>query len=97
MKLVRLAAALLAVAAIAVGATSIATAGGSAPAKPAVKHAKVVKKHAVRKTAESPGESASTENDADAAAQDKACTAAGIDPNGSNVNYDDATGTCTNG
>jgi hypothetical protein len=100
----RLIASFLAVAALAVGGSSFAIAG-STPAKPAVKHAKAAKaaKHharhsvALRKaTTETPGETASSENDADAAAQDAACKAAGVDPNGSNVNYDDATGTCSN-
>jgi hypothetical protein len=97
----RFIASLLAVGALAVGGTSLAMAGGS-PAKPAAKHAKVAKQHAVRhavalrKVAEAPGEAASTESDADAAAQAAACAKAGIDPNGPNVNYDDATGTCDN-
>jgi hypothetical protein len=93
----------LAVAALAIGGASLAVAGGS-PATPAATHAKVLKvakvakvsKHNVRKTAgETPGETSSPENDADAAAQAAACKAAGVDPNGSNVNYDDATGTCS--
>jgi hypothetical protein len=96
----RLIASFLAVAALAAGGSSLAVAGSN-PAKPAAKHAKVAKQHvrhsvALRKAAETPGETASSENDADAAAQATACTAAGIDPNGSNVNYDDATGTCSN-
>ncbi|MCW2975481.1 MAG: hypothetical protein JWM06_762 [Actinomycetia bacterium] len=97
----------LAVAALAVGGTSLAVAGGNAP-KPAAKHAHVVKlakvsKHQVRKAAtETPGESPSSESSsapesaADTAAQDAACKAAGVDPAGSNVNFDDATGTCSN-
>jgi hypothetical protein len=97
----RLIASFLAVAALAVGGSSFAIAG-STPAKPAVKHAKAAKHHArhsvaLRKaTTETPGETASSENGADAAAQDAACKAAGVDPNGSNVNYDDASGTCSN-
>jgi hypothetical protein len=56
-----------------------------------------VSKQQVRKTAaETPGESSSPESAADTAAQDAACKTAGIDPNGSNVNFDDATGTCSN-
>jgi hypothetical protein len=102
----RLIASFLAVAALAVGGTSLAVAGGN-PAKPAAKHAKVLKvskvsKQQVRKTAaETPGESSSSESSspesaADTAAQDAACKAAGIDPNGPNVNFDDATGSCSN-
>jgi hypothetical protein len=98
----RLLASFLAVAALAVGGTSLAVAGSNSPAKPAAKHAKVlnvskVSKHQVRKTAaETPGESSAPESAADTAAQDAACKAAGIDPNGPNVNFDDATGTCSN-
>jgi len=35
------------------------------------------------------------EGTADQAAQDAACTAAGIDPTASNIQYDDASGVCT--
>ncbi|MBA2717131.1 MAG: hypothetical protein H0U51_08790 [Propionibacteriales bacterium] len=41
------------------------------------------------------GDSAETEGAADQARQDVACTAAGIDPSASNINYDDETGVCT--
>ncbi len=44
---------------------------------------------------ETPGENAVPEGAADQAAQDAACTAAGIDPTASNIQYDDATGVCT--
>lgn len=39
--------------------------------------------------------SSSTESDADQAAQDAACEAAGVDPAASNIQYDDATGVCS--
>lgn len=35
------------------------------------------------------------EGDADQAAQDAACKAAGLDPDASNIQYDDQTGVCT--
>jgi len=41
------------------------------------------------------GDSAETEGAADQARQDVACTAAGIDPTASNINYDDETGVCS--
>ena len=47
---------------------------------------------------ESAGETETSDtpaSDGDAAAQAAACQAAGIDPNADNVNYDDATGTCS--
>lgn len=37
------------------------------------------------------------EGAADQAAQDAACTTAGIDPTASNINYDDETGVCSLG
>jgi len=43
----------------------------------------------------SEGTSGSSEGDSDDAAQAAACTKAGIDPNASNVQYDDQTGTCS--
>lgn len=43
----------------------------------------------------SEGTSGSSEGDSNDAAQAAACTAAGIDPNASNVQYDDQTGTCS--
>ena len=41
------------------------------------------------------GNQGGTESDADAAAQQAACTAAGVDPNASNIQYDDQTGACS--
>ena len=106
------------VAALAVGGAAIASATQTSPQKP---HAKVVKKHAAKRSvtgltasepaevadsesaAETPdaGEAASTEaasapeSAADTAGQAAACKAAGISPTADNVNYDDASGTCT--
>jgi len=63
-----------------------------------------VRHHAVRASqnqAADPGENGSEaqgrEADNDAAQQAAACQKAGVDPNGSNVQYDDQTGTCTGG
>jgi Tfp pilus assembly major pilin PilA len=108
------------VAALAVGGAAIASATHTAPQK---QQAKVVKKHAVKRsltaatpasepteaadsasaaeTPDSTTEAASTEaastpeSAADTAAQDAACKAAGISPTADNVNFDDASGTCT--
>lgn len=44
---------------------------------------------------ETQGENAVPEGTADQAAQDAACTAAGIDPTAANIQYDDASGVCT--
>lgn len=44
---------------------------------------------------EQAGEAESAANDGDEAQQAAACKAAGIDPNASNVNYEDTTGTCS--
>jgi hypothetical protein len=94
---------LAAIVALAVITSSFASAGPKKPKAPAAhkvvkaKHAK--KAQSLRKAQQqgAPGESeaASSESDGDAAQQNAACKAAGIDPNGSNVNYDDATGKCS--
>jgi Tfp pilus assembly major pilin PilA len=107
------------IAALAVGGAAIASATHTAPQK---QQAKVVKKHAVKRSltagtpASEPAEAADTESAAetpdgteaasteaastpesaaDTAAQDAACKAAGISPSADNVNFDDASGTCT--
>ena len=70
------------------------------------KHAVAHKQHAKkalrtvraasRHSAETPGtETGDSGADTDSAAQATACKAAGIDPNASNVNYDDTAGTCS--
>jgi hypothetical protein len=92
------------VAAFAVGGAAIASATHSSPQK---QHARVVKNLTAAEPAEAvDGESAAETSDAaeaastpesaaDTAAQDAACKAAGISPTADNVNYDDASGTCT--
>jgi hypothetical protein len=98
------------VALVAFGVASSATAGTTSKhkgAKLAVKHVakKKTAKHArllaATKSATSPSEGESTtetggaaESAADTTAQDLACKAAGIDPNG-NVQFDDQTNTCS--
>jgi uncharacterized iron-regulated membrane protein len=92
------------IAALAVGGAAIASATHTAPQK---QHAKVVKSTPASEPAEAADsesaaethnstEAASTpESAADTAAQDAACKAAGISSTADNVNYDDASGTCT--
>ena len=46
-------------------------------------------------TTENTAESATSESDGNSAAQTAACQKAGIDPNASNIQYDDQTGICT--
>jgi hypothetical protein len=100
--------AVLALAAFAVSSSAMAgTTSKHKGVKQAAKH--VVKKHSAKqarllaatKSSASPsdGESATetggaAESAADTAAQDAACKAAGIDPNG-NVQFDDQTNTCS--
>ena len=93
--------ALAAAASLAVGGSVLASAAPSpVHAKPV--HAQVA--HAKASGEAKPGgkeaDASSEQGDAaetaaDTAAQDSACKAAGIDTNGSNVNYDDSTGKCT--
>jgi hypothetical protein len=97
-KMIRLGATLVAFAALAVGGSSIASA--KAPHKPgaAVHQTKTAKAKSTRsissaKSAKEASEPAESGTDADGAAQAAACAKAGV--TGDNVNYDDATGTCT--
>jgi cytoskeletal protein RodZ len=46
-------------------------------------------------TPDTPEAASTPESAADTAAQDAACKAAGISPTADNVNFDDASGTCT--
>jgi len=50
---------------------------------------------AIATAAEGPSTAPPAESDTDGAAQAAACKAAGIDPEASNVEYDDATGKCS--
>jgi hypothetical protein len=105
-RLTKLVIALAAAASLAVGGSVLASAANP-PSHAKVVHAKVVhaKTHAAVKANEGePGgreadpsseQGDASETAADTAGQAAACKAAGIDPNGSNVNYDDSTGTCT--
>jgi cytoskeletal protein RodZ len=68
--------------------------------KPASEPAEAADSESAAETPDTP-EAASTEaastpeSAADTAAQDAACKAAGISPTADNVNFDDASGTCT--
>jgi hypothetical protein len=97
-KMIRFGAALVAFAALAVGGSSIASAKAPHKPGPAAHQTKSAKAQAVRssssaKSAKEAGEPGDAANDADGAAQAAACAKAGV--TGDNVNYDDATGTCT--
>jgi hypothetical protein len=94
----KLAATFAAFAALAVGGSAIATGATSkshAPAKPAFAANVHVNQPKESEQPESaPGStSASEAADSDGTAQAAACAAAGV--NSDNVNYDEATGTCT--
>jgi hypothetical protein len=97
-KMIRFGATLVAFAALAVGGSTIASAKPPhkpGPAAHQMKSAKAKAPHAsssVKSTKED-GEPADAANDTDGAAQAAACAKAGV--TGDNVNYDDATGTCT--
>jgi hypothetical protein len=87
-RLIKLAAAFAVLAAIAVGASALAFAGSKAnpPASPT---------QSQPETPDTTTETAGTpESGADAARQDTACKAAGIDPSAANLQYDDQTGAC---
>jgi hypothetical protein len=79
-RLMKLGAALAAVAALAVGGAALASGGATSPPTQHVRPA------VVHETA--PGEA----SDGDTAAQAAACRKAGIDPGGSNVQFDEQTG-----
>ena len=98
------------VAALAVGGAAIASATHTAPQKqqakvvkaaPASEPAEAADSESAAETPDSTTEAASTEaastpeSAADTAAQDAACKATGISPTADNVNFDDASGTCT--
>jgi hypothetical protein len=102
---------LLALAALAIGGSAIASAAhrSAPPAAPAAAPAPSIP----ATDAETPDSSTAadakdtgtetagetkdtgTESDVPSAAEIAACKAAGLDPNADNINYDDATGTCT--
>jgi hypothetical protein len=97
-KMIRFGATLVAFAALAVGGSSIASAKAPHKPGPAVHQTKTAKAKAVRSTSSAKSAKEGTEpadagTDADGAAQAAACAKAGV--TGDNVNYDDATGTCT--
>jgi hypothetical protein len=105
-RLARYGAVIAAVTALAAGGSAIAAATQTSPTKvgsPAVTHIRASHStaRAHRGATESPNEqessaeAESTAADGDASAQAAACQKAGIDPNASNVNYDDATGACS--
>ena len=88
----------------ALAASLLAIGSASALASPHrhhVRHHRAVRAStlvAAQKAAEAPESSAEapgTETDNDSSQQAAACSKAGVDPNGSNVQYDDQTGTCT--
>ena len=94
--------ALAAVTALAVLGSTMAFAGQkahrSATKASAKQHrvARVAKAQSQRASAAASAEdNSATESDTDGAAQASACQAAGIDPNASNVNYDDQSGKCS--
>jgi hypothetical protein len=98
-KMIRLGATLVAFAALAVGGSTIASAKAPHKPGPAAHQTKSAKAKATTratssaKSTKDDGETADAGNDTDGAAQAAACEKAGV--TGDNVNYDDATGTCT--
>jgi hypothetical protein len=103
-RIARYAVLLAALLAVVVAGAALASPGHkAAKAKTKVAHVKKSSnlKKAVALAAETPGTETGSEpagapeSAADDAAQAAACQKAGIDPNADNVNFDDATGTCT--
>jgi hypothetical protein len=97
-KMIRFGATLVAFAALAVGGSSIASAKAPHKPGPAAHQTKTAKAKATRSTSSAKStkeasEPAESGSDTDGAAQAAACAKAGV--TGDNVNYDDATGTCT--
>jgi cytoskeletal protein RodZ len=62
---------------------------------PASEPAEAADSESAAETPDSTEAASSPESSADTASQAAACTAAGISPTADNVNYDDASGTCT--
>jgi hypothetical protein len=96
-RLTKLAATVAAMAALAVGGSAIASAAqhGSAPTPPVASQTQDQSEPADGSQAAESQESTAPESDGDAAAQAAACQKAGIDPNASNVQYDDQSGVCS--
>lgn len=101
-RLSKLVAGVAMVAALAFGGSALASTGGNAQAAGSQVQRTALHTVSARSAAqdgngsEQQGESGvATESGSDAAAQASACQKAGIDPNGSNVQYDDQTGTCS--